>query len=104
MKQEDPFRALADPTRRAIMDRLRDGPCNVSDLTEALPISQSAVSQQLGVLRAAGLVSQKKDGTRRIYSVDGEGFASVRHWVGTYETFWDDGLDRLRTHLAKGRN
>ncbi len=104
MKQEDPFKALADPTRRAIMDRLRDGPCNVSDLTEVLPISQSAVSQQLGVLRAAGLVSQQKDGTRRIYSVDGAGFSQVRDWVGSYETFWDDGLDRLRAHLGKGRN
>ncbi len=104
MTQADSFKALADPTRRAILDRLRASPASVGDLTDGLPISQSAVSQQLGVLRAAGLVKQERDGQRRIYSVDGDGFAQVRDWITHYEAFWDEKLDDLAAHLAKGRN
>ncbi len=85
MTQGDPFKAVADPTRRAILDRLRQSPASVGELTDGLPISQSAVSQQLSVLRAAGLVNQQREGTRRIYSVVDDGFAPVRDWIDQHD-------------------
>jgi DNA-binding transcriptional ArsR family regulator len=81
--------ALGDPTRRAIFELLRDRPRAVGELAEQLPVSRPAVSQHLRVLKGAGLVSERKEGTRRVYRVEPKGLAELRDWV---ETFWDDAL------------
>jgi DNA-binding transcriptional ArsR family regulator len=82
--------ALADPTRRAIFDLVRERPSSVRELTDQVPISQPAVSQHLGVLLDAHLVGATKSGTRRIYRPNPEGVGMVRAWA---DTLWDDALD-----------
>ncbi|QYZ69189.1 ArsR/SmtB family transcription factor [Neotabrizicola shimadae] len=84
---------LADPTRAAILDRLRTGPASVSDLVALLPISQPAVSQQLARLREDGLVTAKVQGARRIYQIDPAGFGPLRAWLSR---FWETNLDAFR--------
>jgi DNA-binding transcriptional ArsR family regulator len=81
--------ALGDPTRRAVFERLRSGPRAVGEIAAELPVSRPAVSQHLRVLKGAGLVTERKQGTRHLYRVDPEGLAQVRAWV---EGFWDDAL------------
>ena len=81
--------ALGDPTRRRLLRLLRDGERTVADLTRAVPVTQSAVSQHLRVLREAGLVSDRPDGRRRFYRVERDGLAAVRAYV---DAFWDDVL------------
>lgn len=77
--------ALSDPTRQALLERLRKGPQSVGELAQRLPVSQPAVSQHLRVLREAGLVTLRKDGARRIYSLDPTGLDELRAYV---ESFW----------------
>ena len=72
---------LGDPTRRAIVDRLRRGPSPVGRLAEGMPVSRPAVSQHLTVLRTAGLVSEHREGTRRIYRLEAAGFEELQRWV-----------------------
>lgn len=79
--------ALADPTRRALLKRLRRSPQAVQELAEGLPVSRPAVSQHLQVLRAAGLAHSRRAGTRRIYRLDTRGFAELRAWI---DRFLDD--------------
>jgi DNA-binding transcriptional ArsR family regulator len=81
--------ALGDPTRRAVFERLRRGPSSVGELAAELPVSRPAVSQHLRVLKEAGLVSERKNGTRRIYRIEPVGLAELREYV---ESFWDDAL------------
>jgi DNA-binding transcriptional ArsR family regulator len=81
--------ALGDPTRRAIFERLRSGPSSVGELAAELPVSRPAVSQHLRVLREAGLVTERRDGTRRIYRIEPYGLAELRDYI---ESFWDDAL------------
>jgi DNA-binding transcriptional ArsR family regulator len=81
--------ALGDPTRRAIFERLRRGPSSVGELAAELPVSRPAVSQHLRVLREAGLVTERRDGTRRIYRIEPHGLAELRDYI---ESFWDDAL------------
>jgi DNA-binding transcriptional ArsR family regulator len=81
--------ALGDPTRRAIFERLRRGPQAVGELARGLPISRPAVSQHLKVLKDARLVTDRAEGTRRIYRVDPDGLAEVRTWL---EAMWDEAL------------
>ena len=85
--------ARADPTRRAVFERLRNGPRAVGEIARSLPVSRPAVSQHLRVLKAAGLVSERRDGTRRLYSVNGDGLAELREYV---EGFWQDALDAFK--------
>jgi DNA-binding transcriptional ArsR family regulator len=93
--------ALADPTRRAIFDLLRDSPSSVRELTDQLPISQPAVSQHLRVLGSAGLVTATPDGARRIYTTDPAGIAPLRAWI---DTLWDDVLDSYTETARKEHN
>lgn len=93
------FRAIADPTRRAILDVLRSGERTVSELLEPFEMSQPALSQHLKVLRQAGLVEQRRDGRRRIYRLDAEPLREVYDWVAHYERFWDAKLDALGRFL-----
>lgn len=85
--------ALADPTRRSILEQLRHGEQPAGELGRDLPMSQPAVSKHLRILREAGLVRERRAGTRRIYAVDEQGLAELRTWI---EGFWDDALTRFR--------
>ena len=81
--------ALADPTRRAVFELLRDGPRPVGELARGLPVSRPAVSQHLRVLKRAGLVTERKEGTRRLYQVDPSGLEALRTY---FDEFWTDAL------------
>jgi DNA-binding transcriptional ArsR family regulator len=83
------FSALHDPTRRAVLDRLRGGPCAVGEIAASLPVSRPAVSQHLKVLKEAGLVSDRSEGTKRIYYIDPSGLGAMRAWL---DRFWDAAL------------
>jgi DNA-binding transcriptional ArsR family regulator len=85
----DGFTALADPTRRAIFERLAERPSAVGELAHELPVSRPAVSQHLKVLKEGGLVIDEPDGTRRIYRVDPEGVGALRAYL---DTFWNQAL------------
>ena len=85
--------ALAEPTRRQVLEGLRAGPRSVGELTDSVPVSQSAVSQHLRVLREAGLVTERREGTRRLYRVDPDGLSSLRAYL---DGFWDDALEAFR--------
>jgi DNA-binding transcriptional ArsR family regulator len=85
--------ALGDPTRRAVFERLRDGPRTVGELADGLPVTRSAVSQHLRVLSDAGLVSQRQAGTRRLYRVEPDGLAAVRAY---FDDMWGSALGALR--------
>lgn len=82
--------ALADPTRRAVFESLRGGPKPVVEIARGLPVSRPAVSQHLRVLRQAGLVRERREGTRHFYSVDGAGLAELQEYL---EEFWQEALD-----------
>jgi len=80
---------LADPTRRQVFERLRDGPRPVNAIAAGFPVSRPAVSQHLKVLKDAGLVEEHSEGARRIYALRREGLAELREWL---DGFWDDAL------------
>ena len=86
---EKAFAALADPSRRQVFERLRTGPLPVGDIARGMPVSRPAVSQHLKVLKEAGLVTDRAEGTRRIYAIDPQGLAGLRSWL---DQFWDDVL------------
>ena len=92
--------ALGDPTRRAIVERLRDGPLAVGELARGLPISRPAVSQHLRVLREAGLVSDRRAGTRRLYRVEPGGLVEVRAYV---EELWETALADFKAAAERER-
>jgi DNA-binding transcriptional ArsR family regulator len=85
--------ALGDPTRRAIFERLANGPLAVVDIARALPISRPGVSQHLKILKDAHLVTDRAEGTRRVYQLDPHGLALVSRY---FDTFWSDALDEFR--------
>ena len=85
--------ALGDGTRREIMERLRSGPRPVGELAAGLPISRPAVSQHLRVLKEAGLVTEQRNGTRRIYGVDAQSVAELRDY---FDEFWSDALESFK--------
>ena len=90
--------ALADPTRRAIFERLARAPSAVGELARELPVSRPTVSQHLKVLKSAGLVTDQAAGTRRVYSVDSAGVAAIREY---FEQFWQQSLASFRTAASK---
>ena len=92
------FAALADPTRRAVFERLADGPRAVSDLAAGLPVSRPAVSQHLKVLKEAGLVSDHPEGARRVYQIDPKGLGQIRAWL---DQFWDAALDAFKAEVER---
>lgn len=93
MAYAEALAALADPTRRAVFERLRDGPLTVGEIADGIPVSRPAVSQHLKVLEGARLVAARQSGTRRIYRVDRAGLALLR---GYLDSFWGDVLDAFR--------
>src|SRR5689334_25417069 len=85
--------ALADQTRRTVFERLGSGPKPVSEIARGLTVSRPAVSQHLKVLKDAGLVSDRAEGTRRIYYIDPKGLGALRAWL---DRFWDEALENFR--------
>ena len=97
------FAALAEPTRRHILDLLRDGERPVGSLVDELGISQPLVSKHLRVLRDAGLVEVRADAQRRMYRVRAEPLVEVDEWLAPYRQMWARSLDRLGRHLEDER-
>jgi DNA-binding transcriptional ArsR family regulator len=90
--------AIADPTRRRVFERLAAGPRSVGDLAEGLPVSRPAVSQHLKVLKDAGLVADRAEGTRRVYEIDPHGLGALRAWL---DQFWGDALAAFKAEAEK---
>jgi len=99
----DVFHAIADGTRRALLDALAEGEQPVGALAERFQISLPAISQQLKVLREVGLVTVREVGRQRLCSMDGEKLGQVAEWVGKYEEFWRSRLLALDRHLRSKR-
>ena len=90
--------ALADPTRRSVFERLRRGEASVGEVAAGLPVSRPAVSQHLKALKEAGLVTDRADGTRRIYGIDPDGLDELRRWL---DQFWDGALLAFKTEVER---
>jgi DNA-binding transcriptional ArsR family regulator len=99
MVQNEIFKALADPTRCAIFEKLAAGSRNASALREGMAISQPAMSQHLSVLRNAGLVREERAGRFVNYQVDPSGLEEIAAWLAKYRAFWPDRIDALKTLL-----
>ncbi len=100
MAYEQALQALADPTRREVFEQLRFGPSPVGRLAQRLPVTRPAVSQHLKVLKDAGLVREKKVGTRRVYSVELSGLQELRSYL---DGFWDDVLQAFNASSRGSR-
>jgi len=92
------FAALNDPTRRAVLERLRSGPKPVGEIARGLPVTRPAVSQHLKVLKEAGLVDDRSEGTRRIYQIDPKGLGAMRAWL---DQFWTTALDAFVAEVER---
>lgn len=95
----DVFRAVSDPTRRSILDHLREGELTVGDLVDRFSMTQSAISQHLRILRDSRLVQVRKDGRLRRYRLDFRPLIEIYDWVIHYERFWQEKLDALEDFL-----
>ena len=95
--------ALADESRRTLLEILRDHPATAGELAEALPIARPGVSRHLRVLREAGLVDVRAEAQRRIYSLRPEPLADVDAWLDDYRALWQHRLDALHTEIARGK-
>ncbi|HWA89385.1 MAG TPA: metalloregulator ArsR/SmtB family transcription factor [Rhizomicrobium sp.] len=98
MAYQHAFAALADPMRRSVFERLMDGPQPVGRIALGLPVSRPAVSQHLKVLKEAGLVTDRAEGTRRVYCIDPHGLAAVRRYL---DQFWTEALDAFVAEVEK---
>ena len=90
--------ALADPTRRAVLESLRAGPAAVGSIAAGLPVSRPAVSQHLKALKRAGLVLDRPVGARRVYHIDPDGLGQLRRWL---DEFWSDALDSFKREVER---
>jgi DNA-binding transcriptional ArsR family regulator len=90
--------ALGDPTRRQIFERLKGGPRPVGELARGLPVSRPAVSQHLQVLKSAGLVTDRAEGTRRVYQIDPAGLGAMRQWI---DQFWGRALAAFQAEVDR---
>lgn len=97
------MQALADQSRRTVLDILRDHPATAGELADALPIARPGVSRHLRVLREAGLVEVRAQGQRRIYSLRPEALVEVDEWLGGYRELWQHRVDALQTEIARGK-
>ncbi len=97
----DIFRALADPTRRAVFERLIGQEMSVSDLKAGFDISQPAISQHLAALRAAGLVQERREGRFAFYRADPKGLGPLVDWVDRYRSFWPERIEKLKDVLKR---
>jgi DNA-binding transcriptional ArsR family regulator len=99
--QKDVFRAIADPTRRAILDRLRAGPTPVNALAADFRQSRPAISKHLRVLRQAALVTEERAGRERLYQLEPRPLQQVAGWIEGYRAFWLDSLNQLKRYLEE---
>ena len=97
------LRALADDSRRTMLEVLTGGPATEGDLAALLPIARPGVSRHLRVLRESGLVEVRQDAQRRVYSLRAEPLAEVDEWLGRYRALWEQRLDALHTEVARGK-
>jgi DNA-binding transcriptional ArsR family regulator len=100
---EAALRALADPSRRTVVERLARGPVTAGELAALLPIARPGVSRHLRVLREAGLVEVRAEAQRRVYSLRAEPLAEIDEWLGPYRALWEQRLDALHTEIARGK-
>jgi DNA-binding transcriptional ArsR family regulator len=100
---EAALRALADESRRTMLETLSHGPATVSELAALLPIARPGVSRHLRVLREAGLVEVRQEAQRRIYSLRPQPLAEIDEWLSRYRALWQQRLDALHTEIARGR-
>jgi DNA-binding transcriptional ArsR family regulator len=98
------LQALANPSRRTVLETLTGGPAPVNELAALLPIARPGVSRHLRVLREAGLVEVRQDAQRRIYSLRPEPLAEIDEWLGPYRALWEQRLDALHTEIARGKH
>ena len=97
----DTFIALADPTRRQIIESLAAGEASFGTLAEQFEMSRPAVSQHLKVLRESGIVSVRADAQRRIYSLSDDGLKDIDDWLGKVRSYWSQRLDNLEKVLGE---
>ncbi len=97
----DSFAAIADPTRREIVELLATGAKDAGTIAGHFPISKPAISRHLGVLRDGGIVDVRRDAQRRIYSLRQEGLLEVGQWLARYQTHWSERLDALEAALKE---
>ena len=97
----DVFNAVADPTRRAILDRLRNGPSPVNELASGFRVSRPAISKHLRILRTARLVHEKREGRQRIYELEPARIQEVARWAEEYRRFWHQNITSLKRHLEQ---
>jgi len=99
--QVDAFHTLADPTRRLVIDALRNGEKQVNDIVERVGIDQSGVSRHLRILLAAGFVSKRPEGQRRLYALRPDRFRELDAWLAQYRGLWEERLDRFGAALVE---
>jgi DNA-binding transcriptional ArsR family regulator len=97
------FRALADPTRREILRLLRGGQRTVGEIASNFPTSRPAISKHLRLLRSAGLVVTRENGTARLCGLNAKPLRAVNEWLQDYETFWRQSLRSLKQHVEEHR-
>ena len=100
----DPFNAIAEPQRRAIVQLLAGGERSVSDIAKSLRLEQPQTSKHLAVLREVGLVEVRSQGKQRLYRLHSEALKPVHEWVSRFEHLWDERLDRLEQYLEEVQN
>jgi DNA-binding transcriptional ArsR family regulator len=98
------LRALADGSRRTVLDALAGGPATAGELAALLPIARPGVSRHLRVLREAGLVQVRQEAQRRVYSLRLEPLAEIDEWLDRYRALWEQRLDALHTEIARGKH
>jgi DNA-binding transcriptional ArsR family regulator len=101
MIETEIFRALADPTRRAVFERLHGREMSVTELKEGFPISQPAISQHLAALKEAGLVSERRAGRFAFYRAEPRGLAPLADWIDRYREFWPERIEKLKRLLKE---
>jgi DNA-binding transcriptional ArsR family regulator len=99
----DAFQTLADPTRRRVVEALRDGEKQVNDIVRQAGVHQSGVSRHLRILHEAGFVSMRPEGQRRLYSLRPERFHELEMWLAQYRALWEARLDRFGAALEERR-
>jgi DNA-binding transcriptional ArsR family regulator len=100
---EAALRALADESRRTVVETLSRGPATAGELAALLPIARPGVSRHLRVLREAGLVEVRQEAQRRVYSLRPQPLAEIDDWLSRYRALWEQRLDALHTEIARGK-
>lgn len=103
MAMEATLRALADDSRRTLLEILADGPATVGELAKFLPIARPGVSRHLRVLREAGLVEVRQEAQRRVYTLNPQPLVEINDWLSRHLTMWEQQMAALHTEIARGK-